>query len=76
SEVVKITNRLFSDAFAEFLLENPHIARRIVEKGILASKARIAAKRAREVTRKKSGLESSNLPGKFADCSSHAATKT
>ncbi|MGQ7385020.1 DNA topoisomerase (ATP-hydrolyzing) subunit B [Streptococcus suis] len=76
SEVVKITNRLFSDAFAEFLLENPQIARRIVEKGILASKARIAAKRAREVTRKKSGLEISNLPGKLADCSSNDATKT
>ncbi|HEL1736987.1 TPA: DNA topoisomerase (ATP-hydrolyzing) subunit B [Streptococcus suis] len=76
SEVVKITNRLFSDAFAEFLLENPQIARRIVEKGILASKARIAAKRAREVTRKKSGLEISNLPGKLADCSSNDTTKT
>ncbi|HFU4463315.1 TPA: DNA topoisomerase (ATP-hydrolyzing) subunit B [Streptococcus suis] len=76
SEVVKITNRLFSDAFSEFLLENPQIARRIVEKGILASKARIAAKRAREVTRKKSGLEISNLPGKLADCSSNDATKT
>ncbi|HEM3705451.1 TPA: DNA topoisomerase (ATP-hydrolyzing) subunit B [Streptococcus suis] len=76
SEVVKITNRLFSDAFAEFLLENPQVARRIVEKGILASKARIAAKRAREVTRKKSGLEISNLPGKLADCSSNDATKT
>ncbi|MDG3179563.1 DNA topoisomerase (ATP-hydrolyzing) subunit B [Streptococcus suis] len=76
SEVVKITNRLFSDAFAEFLLENPQIARRIVEKGILASKARIAAKRAREVTRKKSGLEISNLPGKLADCSSNDAAKT
>ncbi|HFI0026530.1 TPA: DNA topoisomerase (ATP-hydrolyzing) subunit B [Streptococcus suis] len=76
SEVVKITNRLFSDAFGEFLLENPQIARRIVEKGILASKARIAAKRAREVTRKKSGLEISNLPGKLADCSSNDATKT
>ncbi|HFI0147232.1 TPA: DNA topoisomerase (ATP-hydrolyzing) subunit B [Streptococcus suis] len=76
SEVVKITNRLFTDAFGEFLLENPQIARRIVEKGILASKARIAAKRAREVTRKKSGLEISNLPGKLADCSSNDATKT
>lgn len=71
SEVVKITNRLFSDAFNRFLLENPKIARKIVEKGILASKARIAAKRAREVTRKKSGLEISNLPGKLADCSSN-----
>ena len=76
SEVVKITNRLFSEAFSDFLLENPQIARRIVEKGILASKARIAAKRAREVTRKKSGLEISHLPGKLADCSSNDPSKT
>ena len=73
SEVVKITNRLFSEALSRFLLENPAIAKKIVEKGILASKARIAAKRAREVTRKKSGLEISNLPGKLADCSSNNA---
>jgi len=76
SEVVKITNRLFSEAFSDFLLENPAVARKIVEKGILASKARIAAKRAREVTRKKSGLEISNLPGKLADCSSNNPQET
>lgn len=76
SEVVKITNRLFSDAFSDFLMEHPKEARRIVEKGILASKARIAAKRAREVTRKKSGLEISNLPGKLADCSSNDPEQT
>ncbi|HEP3679016.1 TPA: DNA topoisomerase (ATP-hydrolyzing) subunit B [Streptococcus pyogenes] len=75
SEVVKITNRLFSEAFQRFLLENPQVARKIVEKGIFASKARIAAKRAREVTRKKSGLEISNLPGKLADCSSNDANQ-
>lgn len=75
SKVVKITNRLFSEAFQRFLLENPQVARKIVEKGILASKARIAAKRAREVTRKKSGLEISNLPGKLADCSSNDASQ-
>ncbi|HEP6154500.1 TPA: DNA topoisomerase (ATP-hydrolyzing) subunit B [Streptococcus pyogenes] len=75
SEVVKITNRLFSEAFQRFLLENPQVARKIVEKGILASKARIAAKRAREATRKKSGLEISNLPGKLADCSSNDANQ-
>ncbi|VGQ17467.1 DNA gyrase subunit B [Streptococcus pyogenes] len=75
SEVVKITNRLFSEAFQRFLLENPQVARKIVEKGILACKARIAAKRAREVTRKKSGLEISNLPGKLADCSSNDANQ-
>ena len=76
SEVVKITNRLFSEAFSDFLLENPAVAKKIVEKGILASKARIAAKRAREVTRKKSGLEISNLPGKLADCSSNNPAET
>lgn len=76
SEVVKITNRLFSEAFSDFLMENPQIAKRIVEKGILAAKARVAAKRAREVTRKKSGLEISNLPGKLADCSSNNPAET
>ena len=76
SEVVKITNRLFSEAFSDFLLENPVVAKQIIEKGILASKARIAAKRAREVTRKKSGLEISNLPGKLADCSSNDPHET
>lgn len=76
SEVIKITNRLFSEAFSDFLMENPQIAKRIVEKGILAAKARVAAKRAREVTRKKSGLEISNLPGKLADCSSNNPAET
>ncbi|WP_061778198.1 DNA topoisomerase (ATP-hydrolyzing) subunit B [Lactococcus cremoris] len=71
SEVTGIVNKLFAEALTTFMLENPQVARKIVEKGILASKARIAAKRAREVTRKKSGLEISNLPGKLADCSSN-----
>lgn len=70
SDARKITERLFGSYFDKFLLENPQVARKIIEKGILASKARLAAKRAREVTRKKSGLEISNLPGKLADCSS------
>ena len=70
SEARTITDRLFSAHFDKFLMENPQIARKIVEKGLLASRARLAAKRAREVTRKKSGLEISNLPGKLADCSS------
>lgn len=70
SEARTITDRLFSTHFERFLMENPQIAKKIVEKGMLASKARLAAKRAREVTRKKSGLEISNLPGKLADCSS------
>ena len=71
SEARTITDRLFATHFDKFLMENPQVARKIVEKGILASKARLAAKRAREVTRKKSGLEISNLPGKLADCSSN-----
>ncbi|MFI3915185.1 DNA topoisomerase (ATP-hydrolyzing) subunit B [Carnobacterium maltaromaticum] len=71
SEARTITDRLFSAHFDKFLMENPQVARRVIEKGILASKARLAAKRAREVTRKKSGLEISNLPGKLADCSSN-----
>ena len=70
SEARTITDRLFSAHFDKFLMENPQTARKIVEKGLLASRARLAAKRAREVTRKKSGLEISNLPGKLADCSS------
>ncbi|MCL2681121.1 MAG: DNA topoisomerase (ATP-hydrolyzing) subunit B [Streptococcaceae bacterium] len=76
SEVTGIVNKLFSDALQTFMLENPQVARKVVEKGILASKARIAAKRAREVTRKKSGLEISNLPGKLADCSSNDPKQT
>lgn len=70
SEARTITDRLFSAYFDKFLMENPQVARQIVEKGLLAARARLAAKRAREVTRKKSGLEISNLPGKLADCSS------
>ncbi|HJA89373.1 MAG TPA: DNA topoisomerase (ATP-hydrolyzing) subunit B [Candidatus Jeotgalibaca merdavium] len=76
SEARTITDRLFSSTFDKFLMENPQVARQIVEKGILAAKARLAAKRAREVTRKKSGLEISNLPGKLADCSSKDPSKS
>lgn len=75
SEVRGTTDRLFTQGMEKFMLENPSVARAIVEKGILASKARNAAKRAREMTRKKSGLEIANLPGKLADCSSKDAEK-
>ncbi|HIY92880.1 DNA topoisomerase (ATP-hydrolyzing) subunit B [Companilactobacillus sp. HBUAS56275] len=67
SDARTITDRLFSEHFSKFLMENPDIAKKIVEKGSLATKARLAAKRAREVTRKQNGLEISNLPGKLAD---------
>lgn len=75
SEVRTVTNRLFSEHFMKFLLENPSVGRQIVEKGLLASRARLAAKRAREVTRRKGALEISNLPGKLADCSSNDPEK-
>lgn len=75
SDVRGITNRLFSAGFEEFLLENPQIAKVIVDKGILAAQARKAARRAREMTRQKNVLEISNLPGKLADCSSNDPEK-
>ena len=74
-QVRTVTDRLFSENFLKFLMENPSVGRRIVEKGILASKARLAAKREREVTRRKETLEISNLPGKLADCSSNDPEK-
>lgn len=67
SDARTATDHIFSEMFTRFLMENPDTAHKIVEKGMLASKARVAAKRAREVTRKKSGLEISRLPGKLAD---------
>ena len=70
SEARTIVDRLFSENFERFLMENPKLGKTIMEKAELASRARVAAKRAREVTRQKSGLEISNLPGKLADCSS------
>lgn len=75
SEVRTVTDRLFSEYFNKFLMENPTVGKQIVEKGLLASRARMAAKRAREVTRRKGALEISNLPGKLADCSSKVPEK-
>ncbi|MFT8872785.1 MAG: DNA topoisomerase (ATP-hydrolyzing) subunit B [Sporolactobacillus sp.] len=73
-EVRAITDNLFSEAFNRFLYENPATARLIVDKGIIAARARTAAKKARELTRRKNSLESSSLPGKLADCSSRDAS--
>ncbi len=70
SEVRAITDTVFSSYFEKYLLENPVVAKKIVEKGLMAARARVAAKKARELTRRKSALEVSSLPGKLADCSS------
>ncbi|ASC83063.1 DNA topoisomerase (ATP-hydrolyzing) subunit B [Bacillus subtilis] len=70
SEARTITDTLFSTAMETFMLENPDAAKKIVDKGLMAARARMAAKKARELTRRKSALEISNLPGKLADCSS------
>jgi len=70
SEARTVTESIFSDKFETFLMENPSVAKKIVEKGVMASRARMAAKKARELTRRKSALEISSLPGKLADCSS------
>ena len=70
SEVRSIADKIFSEQFERFLLENPNEAKMIMDKSLLAARARIAAKKAREITRKPAGLEISSLPGKLADCSS------
>ncbi len=75
SEVRPIVNKLFSACLERFLLENKDEAKLIMDKVILASRARLAAKKAREATRRKNALEFSTLPGKLADCSSRDASK-
>ena len=71
SDARQAVDRMFSDTFSRFLAENPDVARQIIEKGLLAARARIAAKRARDLTRQKSGLEITNMPGKLADNASN-----
>jgi DNA gyrase subunit B len=74
SEVRGIVESLFAEKLQEFLNENPAVAKKIMEKGVQAARAREAARKARELTRRKSALEVSSLPGKLADCSSKDAS--
>lgn len=74
SEVRKIANNIFSGEFERFLLENPDSAKIIVEKSMTAARARVAAKKARELTRRKGGLELTNQWGKLKDCTSKDAS--
>ena len=69
SDVKGIVDSLVTDGLAEYFEENPRVANIILEKALLAQKAREAAKKARELTRRKNSLEISTLPGKLADCS-------
>ncbi len=68
SEVRRLADSVFSEGFERFLLENPEEARIIVDKAMTASRARIAAKKARELTRRKSDLDVVNFGGKLVDC--------
>ena len=68
SEVRKLADNVFSQGFERFLLENPDKARIIVEKSMLAARARVAAKKARELTRRKNDLDVVNFGGKLVDC--------
>ncbi len=76
SEVKGIVDSILYDSLKEFFEENPAVAKRILEKAVLASKARDAAKKARELTRRKGALESSALPGKLADCQERDPSKS
>ena len=73
SEVTGVVQSMVNEALSTFLEENPNVAKSILEKCISASRAREAARKARELVRKKNSLETSTLPGKLADCSSKNA---
>ena len=74
SEVRGIVDKIFSESFERFLMENPDQARVIIDKSMTASRARVAAKKARELTRRKGDLDVTNFYGKLSDCKSKDAT--
>ncbi len=74
AEVRKIADDVFAEGFERFMLENPDAARIVVDKAMTAARARVAAKKARELTRRKGGLELTNQWGKLTDCSSKDAS--
>lgn len=73
SEVEGIVNSVVNDSLGAFLEENPTVGNKIIEKAVLASRARDAARKARELTRRKGALEMDSLPGKLSDCSERDA---
>lgn len=73
SEARTVTEQLFVEHFQSFLEENPSEAKKIIGKALMAARAREAARKARELTRRKNALEVSSLPGKLADCTSRSA---
>jgi len=73
SEVTGVVQSMVNEALSTFLEENPNVAKSILEKCVSAARAREAARKARELVRRKSALETSTLPGKLADCSSKVA---
>lgn len=76
SEVMPIVDNLVGDTFAEFMEENPQVAKKLVEKAIIAARARLAARKARELTRRKNAMDLGGLPGKLADCKSRNVEDT
>lgn len=76
SEVMPIVDNLVGDTLAEFMEENPQVAKKLVEKAIIATRARLAARKARELTRRKNAMDLGGLPGKLADCKSRNVEDT
>ncbi len=73
SEARTVTESIFAEQFLTFLEENPAVSKKVINKAVMAARAREAARKARELTRRKNALEVSSLPGKLADCTSRKA---